>query len=716
MNKKFYVLVLVLALASCNIVSISPVAAHINRPIMDKMLITIYHNSTSLWTDFNSCSIEITGWPASRSDLLRCINNPNVTLRSYSEIGLRAFVINNQRWPCGWDTPKELDPDTDSYKHYMNLSDMTNINCRRDWCAQEFRKALCYLTDKASYVRNILGGLGYAVETFCPIPALEGYTDYAGLDAKGLIYWYNPVTAAAVLGKAGFRDLDGDGYRDDWQDPGKDLAWGTSDDGAVEIDSLRKYNAGGLVFYSPIDDSNRNQAGFLLCAEMQKLKIPVKIISTERTVCWRQCMVLYDYDLYVGDWRDLNAVPTWLHTIFNSEYYWSPIGWSSNYMGWCYKPYDAASFALYSATTPASFLANALLCQELIAEYTAIIPLWSMVAVKGFKTGYTNVVADIGYGVDNYYSFALMNDTRAGKDRTIDYGLYPDIDSLNVISANGACDWKVIGLTYESMIGRKPYDKAIGSYDYWLATGYTIGTWGTKGYTEVNFTIRTGVKWQDEVGFTPDDVVFSLNFTRNCGKGVAWNFATVQYLNKTWAEGNKVIVRFNVASPLLAQEWAGFLPIIPKHIWEAKYPNWQDWFNEATGIWSDARMVVRDWKFWFEDSGYSGVNGYVSNATGTGAWIFDSHTEGQYIAFHANKVYYRDYDSLLADVKQMFWAGMGDANKNMKVDGPDLAKMHLAWGSTPASSNWDPDCDFNNDLAITGSDYKRTIKNYGRPG
>jgi ABC-type transport system substrate-binding protein len=696
---------------------VSPVHALITRPAMNNVLIHVYANPDAEFLDFELGTVELTDWPATKYWLDRWRIMPQISLRSYSELGMQQFDLNNQRWPCGWDTPTELDPDTASYKHYMDLSDPTDINSRRDYCASEFRKALTYLTDKDSYVRNILGGLGYAVRTFCPIPALEGYTNYADLATKGYIYYYNPATAAQVLDAAGFQDWDSDGSRDDWKDPGEDLIIGTGDDGAIEYNSLRKYNADGLVAYTRMDDPNRNQAGILLCTEMQKLKIPVKIISTERTVCWRQAMVLYDYDIYTGGWS-LGATPEWLHTIFNSEYYWSPIGWSSNYMGWSYKPYDAASFALYSATTTASFLANALLCQELIAEYSAVIPLWCMAATKGFSTSYANQppIADVGYGVDNYYSFALMNDTPS-KDRTIDYGFKSDIEGLHVICSEWLWDWNAIGLVYEPMIGRKPYDKAIGAYDYWLATGYTIGTWGTKGYTEVNFTIRTGVLWQDGVAFTPADVVFSLEFTRHCGKGVAWNFAAVQYLNSTWAEGNKVIVRMNIKKPLTGQEDPGMLPIIPKHIWEAKYPNWQDWFDEATGTWQpftpgSGRAAVRDWKFWEENSGYSGVNGYVSNATGTGAWIFDSHTVGQYIAFHANKVYYRDYDSLLADVKTMFWAGMGDANKNMKVDGPDLTLIHACW--SPAA--YDPNCDFNNDLAITGSDYKRTNINYGRPG
>lgn len=715
MNRKIVSLVCCL-LALMSVISVAR-AVPSGRPAMDNVLIHVYANPDAEFLDFELGTVELTDWPATKYWLDRWRIMPQISLRSYSELGMQEFDLNNQRWPCGWDTPKEYDARSDSYKHYMDLSDMTNINCRRDWCAEEFRKALRYLTDKDSYVRNILGGLGYAVESFVPYPALAGYTDYASLNTKGLIYWYNPATAEAVLNKAGFRDLDADGSRDDWQDPGPDLTWGTADDGAIEYNSLRLHNADGLVVYTRMDDPNRDQAGFQLCVEMQKLKIPVKIISTERTVCYRQVMVLYDYDIYTGGWS-LGAIPDYLHTIDNSEFYWAPLGWASNYCGWCNKEYDAAAYAMYTAATIDDYKKNALRAQEIMANYTGKITLWCMAATKGFSTGYAYTVADSGYGTDNYYSFALMDDTRAGKDRTIDYGFKSDIEGLHVISSEWLWDWNAIGLVYEPLIGRKPYDKSMGSYDYWLATDYSIGTWGTEGYTEVNFTIRSDVVWQDGVPFTPDDVVFSLNFTRNCGKGVAWNFAGVQYLNKTWAEGNKVIVRMNVAKPLTGQEDPGFMPIIPKHIWQAKYPDWQSWYNEKTGTWSDARFAVRDWTFWTEPhpvynaTNPHPTNGVLTKAIGTGEWIYDSRTVGQYISFHANKMYYKTHESLLNDVKDMFWSGMGDANKNMKVDGPDLAMIHACW---PPSA-YDPDCDFNKDHVVDGTDHFITAKNYGRLG
>jgi ABC-type transport system substrate-binding protein len=706
-----------------------PSVAAVQGPNMAKLLIHIYSNPDAEFTDFELGTVEITDWPATKYYLDRWRLMPWLTLRSYAEIGMMQFDINNQRWPTGWGEPLEYDPRTDTYKHYYNDSDPTDINHRRDWCAKEFRKAIAWLSDKARYVREVLGGLGYACETFVPVPALAGYTDYDSLRLQGLIYEYDKDEAIRVLNNAGFQDWDGDGSRDDWKDPGPDLTIGTADDGDVEINSLRRYHAEGLLFYIRMDDPNRRQMGELLAAELESVKIPVKKIITERTVCFRQVMVLYDYHIYTGGWS-LGAVPEWLHTIWNSEFYWAPIGWSSNYDGWCNKEYDEHSLALYQATDLDTFKEEALKCQEIMARYVGHDPLFTSAAVKGFWEGYSGVVADVGYGVDNYFSFLTMVNTTDKTifgtkeklyDDVIDYGFKSDIEGVHVISSEWLWDWNVIGLIYESLISRPPYDKAIGSYYGWLAyNNFTVGTWGD-GFTEINFTIRENVFWQDGEPFTAEDVVFSLEFTRHCGKGVAWNFAAVQYLNSTWAEGNKVIVRLNIAKPLTGQEDPGMLPIIPKHIWEPKFPDWEDWFNEATGEWQpftpgSGRARVRDWKPWEEEHPvYNSTNphpqnGILTKAIGTGAWIFEAHVEGQYVSLHANRLHYFTAEGLRDEVKYMFWAGMGDANHNMIIDGGDLGLIRAYWASNYA------DCDFNKDGVVDDADHVKASGNYGRPG
>jgi subtilisin family serine protease len=58
----------------------------------------------------------------------------------------------------------------------------------------------------------------------------------------------------------------------------------------------------------------------------------------------------------------------------------------------------------------------------------------------------------------------------------------------------------------------------------------------------------------------------------------------------------------------------------------------------------------------------------------------------------------------------------GDVNHDGSVDGTDLTLLTLAYGSTPASANWNPECDFNQDNIVNAIDLMTLGKNYGGTG
>jgi len=680
-------------------------------PRTNNLLIRLYANELTEFADVGTI-VDVSDWPGTADFIERWRVDPKVELRSYSELGEMILDMNDQRWPTGWNTPLTYDPRTDSYKHYYDYTDgMLNpdANQRRDWAAREFRKAIAWLTDKERYISEICGGYAYAMETFVPVPALEGYTDYPGLEAKGLLRGYSQSKAMQILDAAGFRNWDGDPDRE-WKDPGPDMIFGTGDDGSVE-------ELPELKFYIRMDDSQRMRAGILLADELTALNIRVKRIITERSVCWRDVMVLYDFHLYTGGWS-LGAVPEWLYTIWGAEYYWAPVGWSTNYDGFCDYEYDTYAYNVYTAKNASDLLNNALLAQERFAELQPADPWWCAAAVKAYKAGWNGIINDVGYGVDNYYSFLMA---QKSDESTIDYGFKSSPQALHVISSQWLWDWNALGFVYESLIGRSPFNKAIGVYDYWLATDYTVGTWdgGTK--TMVTFTIRSGVTWQDGVPFTPADVVFTYKFTFHCGSGVAWNFAAVQKLNDTYVDGNKVVVKMNVLKPLTGQEDYGMLPIIPKHIWEAKFPNWEDWYNETTGEWAplSEREVVRNWNYWTEEHPvYNSTNphpiyGVMTKMIGTGAWVYKSWLAGESLAYLANQGYYKTADSVELTAKTHFWKYMGDVSFNFKVDGTDLTRVLAEFGHT-GSGIIDKDCDCNSDNKVDELDHFLVVKNYGR--
>jgi len=669
-----------------------------NGPNSANLLIRVYANELTEFKDVGTV-VDISDWPGTASFIEQWRVDPNVQLRSYAEFGEMILDINNQRWPTGWNTPLTYDTRTSSDKHYYNDTNMNDINQRRDVAAREFRKAIAYLSDLTRYTTEVCGGYAYALRTFVPIPALEGYTNYPGLEALGLIRHYSRTTAVSTLYNAGFRDWDSD-LTLEWKDKGADMVFGTGDDGVVE-------ELPQLVFYIRMDDSQRMRAGILLADELDWAQINVKRIITERSVCWRQVMVLYDFHLYTGGWS-LTAVPEWLYTIWGAEYYWAPVGWSGNYDGFCDLEYDSYAYNVFTATDEADLLDNALLAQERFAELQPGIPWWSSAAVKAYKSGWSGVINDVGYGVDNYYSFFIGSKTG---DTTIDYGFKSDLQNFHVISSQWLWDWNALGLIYETLIGRSPFNKAIGVYDYWLATSYTKGTWGG-GKTMLNFTIRSGVTWQDGTAFTPADVAFTYEFTHHCGSGIAWNFAAVQNLNSTGVDGNVVWVKMNVAKPLTGQEDFGMLPILPKHIWETKFPTWQTWFDHATGAWASVatREVVRNWQYF--DEVWTGPNGIpMTKAFGTGAWIFKSHVAGESITYERYTGHYKSAADVAAIVANDFWKYMGDVNFNFRVDGIDLTRLSAAFGVLPIV---DKDCDFNKDNAVNAVDHFLIVKNFGR--
>jgi len=58
----------------------------------------------------------------------------------------------------------------------------------------------------------------------------------------------------------------------------------------------------------------------------------------------------------------------------------------------------------------------------------------------------------------------------------------------------------------------------------------------------------------------------------------------------------------------------------------------------------------------------------------------------------------------------------GDSDNNNEVDGADASIVNLAFGSVPASANWDPRADFNEDNVINGVDMALLADSFGQAG
>jgi len=678
-NYKYRNVVLAIIFASLLATSsfVFPVTAQEYGPKASNLLIHIYLNPDAENQDIDAGIIDINDWPLAKEWIDKWVADPDITLRSYTDIGQYEIDINHQRWPTGCEEHKYFDE-----------------TCPRCLAAREFRKAIAHLVDKDRIVSEVLKGYGYRMELPLP-PFLSPYiTDLEGL---GLIYEYSPAAALSTLNAAGF---------DDWDDDDI-IEWKHPDTGDVE-------ELPELAFYIRMDDPNRKAAGEMLATELKNIGIKTKAIVTERTVCYKQVMVLYDFHLYTGGWS-LTVLPDGYYDLYSNETYYGPdVGWSVNYNGFCNNEfYEYASAAKYPSNIEEA-KAAALEAGRVYAENVGAIQMYTMAAVKAYGSDWTGVVNNQGFGIDdNEYTWLTMYNPA---DDTIDYSFKSDIEQLNMMSSEWLWDHLALERIYEPLMSYNPFN--LDFTEYWLAESHELGTWVNpatgEDATEMNFTLRSGVTWHDGTPFTAEDVKFTIDFTVACGPGIAWLYPNVQDVNSTdIMPDGKVRVRMNSFS-IWALQWIGNMPMFKKSLWES--------IEDTTGkTWTDPGfnfIAVRNYDPMVDDADGDGTEDLKQD--GTGPWIFQDVEPGTAISFVANTNYYLSQAEVDAALERMFH-GVGDVDEDGAVGIRDVGLALRAFMTTPASGGtpgawgaWNPAADLDGDDEVTLTDLTIAGRNYGR--
>ncbi len=718
--------------------------------VSDYLLEHIYLNPDTQNEALEAGELDMNDWPLSKEWIDRWTGDPDLTLRNYAEIGMMILDINNQRWPTGVTMPRTWDPVSESYKHYYDDGGTPGVVDTWDDVAAELRKAVACLTDKEMIIRDVVKGYGYRMETTIPVPALGGFTDYGDLASKGLIYEYDPDRAATLLDDAGFT-------QGSTSNPYYDAVFPSS---ALNLREDPRYGGDlqALEMYIRLDDPDRVAAGVMIRDNLRKAGIQINDHIIEKSTCYQQVMVLYDYHLYTGGWS-LSADVDYLYWLYSSELYYGGtatsyyggIGWSLNYEGFCAEEFDTAATEILTAMTAAEVKAATLYAQEVMQAYCHSVPLWCSAAFKAYKTGWEGVVNMEGFGINNGWSFMNMYKS---DDDTIDYGFKSNLEGPQVITSEWLWDHEVTDYVYDGLIGLNPYNFAedIG----YIADSWDSGPWGDGMYCK--FELKSGVKFHDGSLVTPYDVAFSEIFPRDCGTGVCWYISNVMYTDHVEINSipggvpshpdivansslgaNEVVVYMDIAS-IFGLHWAGGVPIINSAMWLAA--NTEYGWGWPTPGWS--RTAVRDYHPWEHDIYNAATGGVGSDGTydfcqdGTGAWSYDSTETPTAISASTWVLLERFADYYMSNTeihgKLTYWFHkVGNVNYpgatyelvypesvDSIIDSIDGSYIFRAWGSnsawTPGKGwyEWNEDCDFNEDLVINPSDLYLFAYNWGR--
>jgi len=394
----------------------------------------------------------------------------------------------------------------------------------------------------------------------------------------GYLYAYDRIKAGQEFTLGGFQDYDGD-TKLEWN-----LNYPNAWRGALDTEELPN-----MKLWARLDDPNRRQAGQYLYNELITAGIPaasgsgpgLEIRIAERSSCFSAAMVNYDYNIYTGGWS-LTADPDWIFDFFHSTM--GQYSYANNYPGFKNHDFDPYAEKVKYAPAGANVRFLAVQAQWVLGKYCADVWLWAAKGVKGYRTGWQNVVNYAGFGTDNGYSFDLMS--KAGAT-TINYGFKSDISAIQVITSEWLWDWNVLGLLYDTLIARNPYNLAqeVGA----LATSWstTASYPGWEGKSVCQFTVRSDAVFNDGSQVKPADVAYSLLVPRAAGQGNAWLYSTLMDVNKIEIQGQVVRVFFNVNSQF-ALHWAGFISIINKDLWNC---------DRLLNLWWIQRLHSRRYKW-----------------------------------------------------------------------------------------------------------------------
>jgi len=303
-----------------------------------------------------------------------------------------------------------------------------------------------------------------------------------------------------------------------------------------------------------------------------------------------------DFNMYTGGWS-LGVDPDHL-ILWNWDFYWHP-GRPYNYAGVNDALLNDYSYGVMYANDFTEAKTNAWLFQERFATIAASVPLWSYAGSKAMSRLYTGgntwtpvtpddgenayrgkywdgAVSVSGYGVDSGWSFMNMHPrgVERGDKMTIRWAFKTsDLRSFNPVYAEWLWDWNVLGLQFDSLLARNPYNLA--EFMPMLAESYEVGTYEHPVYgtsTKIKFTLRPDATWSDGTPITVADVYFTFveldDILAARGLPPPW-----------WISNVMDILSFSILDPynfevlldvktVFAIGWIGGNIILPKHIWK----------------------------------------------------------------------------------------------------------------------------------------------------
>ncbi|MEA4882561.1 MAG: ABC transporter substrate-binding protein [Clostridia bacterium] len=419
--------------------------------------------------------------------------------------------------------------------------------------SQVLRQAIAYVTDRDNIIRTLFKGYMLPMTSFVPQSS-----NYYKSDVP--TYPYNPAKAKELLDKAGYK-LDATGKNRIDPKTGKPLP--------------------EIKFFTPTYEVAPTSAeiGRMIAEAAQAIGIPIVPEPMDFPVMLDK-LDRSEFDMYALAWG-LDRDPTFLYDFFHSSF---DVEAGYNRPGIHNAELDKATEALFYAVDQKGAKTAADKAQAILAEQMPYVPLYSRPYIDAWRTDLvTGYVPQPGFGAaesSNYWTpLNIRRVDRTGKPiegGTIRWLLQEEPKNLNPLVMSSAYEFDVYRKITDSLIRMHP--ETLEDMP-WIARKWDVGTWnpepGKKG-TVITFYLNKGVKWQDGVEFTAEDVKFSIDYAKE--QQVARLLSATQDIVKTEIV-DKYTVKVYFSTESYWHLYNASPILIPKHIWKdvKDYKTFEPW-------------------------------------------------------------------------------------------------------------------------------------------
>ncbi|MEM2779833.1 MAG: ABC transporter substrate-binding protein [Candidatus Bathyarchaeia archaeon] len=530
------------------------------------MLTVLLSGLTSISTQAEEETVEIRG-PR--------VNNLQLIIYQGYDQEYQAFkqgLIDVMDWPLTYESWQELKNDPNFVIEPLTMWDSypLDLNCL-NWPTSDyrFRKAIAYLVPYEDFYTNILRGYaGVLMDSM--VWSEPEWADWYNPDAPK--YWYDPNLALQILEEAGYKNWDAD----------NELEWKAPNGTIFELPPLQ--------YYAREDDPLRAALGEMHKNELEAVGIPVDFYKVDKEICWQHAYCKpYDYHIYtegLGPYNNLLFFYDYWHSQFadpNIDWAWNNVFFTNDtYDYWItqfkYAPdLDTAKYAFKQALVimmdqvpliPVYHSAGATAYRAKYGRWSGEKAYWDM-PWKGFPNVKFAVVTA---GVSDWWTFLNAHPDDVSRGGVLRFGMLSELDHVNPITQYSTWDMFLASALYGTLALRNPFT---GEHIPYFAKDWTIETWDNEGEeaTKITFHLFENLTWSDGTPLTSADVAFTMKYMYDAAGSTFYPYVEMiddidtDTPHIETPDPYTVTIYFSVES-IWFLDMVGFVPIIPKHVWE----------------------------------------------------------------------------------------------------------------------------------------------------